>query len=139
MTSATSNVQRALEALQRRDTAALGALYAPDALVMDPLYDQPLRGREAVEKDMQDLLRAFPDMSFSLRSLIVDGNLEAAEWTLRGTHSGPLAGPNGEIAATGRQVELRVATFTRYNARQEAAEESRYYDIAGWMQQLGIA
>ena len=52
---------KAVEIINAHDAKRFAATYAADAVVHDPLYPQPLKGRDAVEQDMVELLRAFPD------------------------------------------------------------------------------
>ena len=129
---------KAVEAVNAHDAKTFAATYAVDAVVHDPLYPQPLKGRDAVEQDMVELVRAFPDLRFTSGPLLQDGATVAAEFTLRGTHQGPLASPDGEIAATGRSMENRGAVFSTFNADGEVSEEHRYYDVAGLLSQLGV-
>jgi len=49
-----------------------------------------------------DWNRAFPDMTFTVEEMIVEGDQLAARYTARGTHEGTLL----EIPGTGAQVEL---------------------------------
>lgn len=127
---------RAVETINAHDVKKFAATYAADAVVYDPFYPQPMKGRDAVEQDMVELLRAFPDMRFSAGPLFQDGDTVAAEFTLRGTHEGPLASPDGEIAATGRPIENHGAVFSTFNAAGEVAEERRYYDAGSLLAQL---
>lgn len=127
---------KAAEAVNAHDAKAFAATYAVDAVVYDPFYPQPLKGRDAVEQDMVELLRAFPDARFTVGPVLEGGDTVAAEFTLRGTHQGPMASPDGEIPATGRSIENRVAVFSTF-ADGEVTEERRYYDAAGLLSQLG--
>jgi steroid delta-isomerase-like uncharacterized protein len=128
-----------VEAVNAHDAKAFAATYAPDAVVHDPLYPQPLKGRDAIEQDMVELLRAFPDARFTWGPLLQDGGTVAGEFTLRGTHLGPLAAPDGEVPATGNPIENSGAVFSRFNAEGEVAEERRYYDVAGLIAKVGLA
>lgn len=130
---------RAVEAVNAHDAKAFAATYAADAVVHDPLYPQPLRGRDAIEQDMVELLRAFPDARFTVGPLLQDGGTVAGEYTLRGTHLGPLATPDGEIPATGNSIDNSGAVFSTFNADGEVIEERRYYDVAGLIGQIGPA
>ena len=49
-----------------------------------------------------------------------------------------MAGPAGEIPATNRPMEVRFAAFLRVTDQGLIAEERRYFDLAGMMQQLGL-
>ena len=105
----------------------------------DPLYPQPLKGRDAIEQDVVDIRRAFPDARFTLRAVIEAGETAAVEYNLIGTHSGPLATPDGEIPATGKQLNMDGAVFSRLDAQGEVVEERRYFDVAGMLTQLGLS
>lgn len=129
---------RAMEAVNAHDAKAFAGTYAADAVVHDPLYPEPLKGRDAIEQDMVELLRAFPDARLTMGPVLQGGETFAAEYTLRGTHQGPLASPGGEIPATGKSIENGVAVFSKFNADGEVSEERRYYDIAGLLAQLGL-
>lgn len=131
-------IARSVDAMNSHDAKAFAATYAADAVVHDPLYPQPLKGRDAIEQDMVELLRAFPDVSLTVGPLFQNGETFAAEYTLRGTHQGPLASPGGEIAATGKSFINNAAVFSTFNADGEVTEERRYYDVAGIMAQLGV-
>jgi steroid delta-isomerase-like uncharacterized protein len=137
--SAKDNYSKAVEAFNKKDAGAFAALYAVDAIVHDPLYPQPLSGRDAIEQDAQEVQRAFPDARFTLTSVVEAGDTAAVEYNLSGTHRGPLATPDGEIPATGKALSNDGAVFSRFNDRGEVVEERRYYDIAGMLAQLGLS
>jgi steroid delta-isomerase-like uncharacterized protein len=137
--SATASYSKAVEAFNKKDARAFAALYAVDAVVHDPLYPQPLRGRDAIEQDVAEVRLAFPDARFTLGSVLEAGETAALEYNLRGTHLGPLATPEGEIPATGKSLSTDGAVFSRFNDRGEIVEERRYYDVAGMLAQLGLS
>lgn len=60
---------KAVEAVNAHDAKAFAGTYSADAVVHDPLYPQPLKGRDAIEQDMVELLRAFPDVTFTVGPL----------------------------------------------------------------------
>jgi hypothetical protein len=49
---------------------------------------------------------AFPDLTQDVRLLVDAGEYAFAEVVARGTHTGPLAAPDGEIAPAGRTIEI---------------------------------
>jgi steroid delta-isomerase-like uncharacterized protein len=136
--NAKDSYERAVKAFNEKDTNGFAALYAADAVIHDPLYPQPLAGRDAIEQDAVDVRRALSDARFTVRRIIVSGETAAVEYNLSGTHDGPLATPDGEIAATGRPLSMDGAVFSRLNAQGEVVEERRYHDVAGMLAQLGI-
>jgi steroid delta-isomerase-like uncharacterized protein len=112
--------------------------YADDAVLYDPQYPEPKRGRDAVKKDIQDFFSAFPDMQFRVVGVTGSGEHCAVQGVGAGTHNGPMEGPQGTIEATGKAVEIPFASFLRLNQAGKIAEERRYYDLAGMMGQLGL-
>lgn len=131
------SVNHQVEALNRHDAEAFSSFYMPDALVDDPQYPEPLQGRDAIRRDIADFVKAFPDLIFTVTTVVERGETVAFEGVGRGTHKGPIAGPSGELPATNRPVKIRFAAFLRLNDQGLIAEERRYFDIAGMMQQLG--
>ena len=132
------SVKEQIEALNRHDAAAFAGFYTPDALVHDPQHAEPLKGRDAIRKDIADFIGAFPDLNFTLKTVVESGDTVAFEGAGKGTHKGPMASPAGEIPATNRPMEFRFAAFLRVNGQGLIAEERRYFDMAGMMQQLGL-
>ena len=132
------SVKEQVAALNRHDAEAFTAFYAPDALIHDPQHPEPLKGRDAIRQDIADFIGAFPDLVFTLKTAVESGDTVAFEGTGTGTQKGPMAGPAGEIPATNRPMEVRFAAFLRVNDQGLIAEERRYFDMAGMMQQLGM-
>jgi steroid delta-isomerase-like uncharacterized protein len=128
------------DAIGKHDLEAHAKLYASDAVAYDPMYPQPLRGRDAIRKDTATFLRGFPDMRFETLTVIEkDERTGSAEIRLSGTHTGPLESPTGEeIPPTKKRVDLKGAAFFRLNERGEIVEERRYYDVGTMLRQLGL-
>ena len=126
-------------AINAHDGPTFASYYADDAVVIDPQYPEPLRGRAAIEQDVGTFLRAFPDLEFALTSMLVDNRLVAAEGKISGTHNGPMQLPGAEeIPATGRRLEFPMAFFSRLDESGKIIEERRYYDLASQQEQLGL-
>jgi steroid delta-isomerase-like uncharacterized protein len=132
-------IERAIDAFNRHDADGYVGTYAEGAVVTDPAYPEPLRGREEVMRDVAAFFRAFPDMQLTLRQHLVSGDTVAVELEMRGTHTGSLSLPDGEIAATGKPVSLPIAAFIALDGQGLATETRRYYDVASLMRQLGLA
>jgi predicted ester cyclase len=82
--------------------------------------------------------RAFPDGKIELLNLVAQGDLVVGEFTGRGTHTGVLKDPTGEIPATGRRVEMSFVEV--YRVRNGKISEGRlYFDTGTVMAQLGIS
>lgn len=129
--------KKAVDAINRHDANAFAALYATGAMAHDPQYPEPLKGRDAIRKDIGDFFQAFLDLQARLVRVLASGDTVASEVELSGTHKGSLAAPTGTIPPTNRRVQLRVAAFDRVEGDM-IMESRRYYDLAGLMQQLGL-
>lgn len=131
---------KTIDAFNRHDAAGFAALYTVGAVVYDPQYPEPLKGQEAIRKDVEAFFKAFPDARISIITTISgeDKDIAASELELTGTHQGPIVTPAGTVPATNRRVSMRVGRFVRVDPQGRIVEESRYYDLAGMMQQLGL-
>ncbi len=58
--------------------------------------------------------------------------------TWRGTHTGPIAGPDGEIPASGKSFETRGCQVIEMDG-DRAKVIRHYFDIGTMMSQLGLA
>jgi steroid delta-isomerase-like uncharacterized protein len=134
----TYSISDQLDALNRHDPDAFAAFYRDDATLIDPAYPEPIRGRDAIHRDFSDFISAFPDLKFTMETVVESGNTIAFNGTGKGTHQGPLVMPEGEIPATGKTVEMSFASFVQVDDDGRIIEERRYYDLAGIMQQLGV-
>lgn len=121
------------------DAAALGAFYAPDVTLVEPMSPEATKGREAVVATGSAFRRAFPDMVWTLTGDPVVG-AGAIGWELRatGTMTGPLPGPDGEIPATGKAFAVDMGIFWTFGADGLITEERAYFDGTGMMAQLGL-
>ena len=114
------------------DADAVAAVFAPDAVLREAGQAEPIRGRDAIRARAAALFAAFPDLRLERLELVIDGDRHADRWLMTGTHRGPLFG----IPATGRQVRVEGATFTRLDAGGLVAEDVHYSDVAGVLAQL---
>jgi predicted ester cyclase len=132
-------VRSMLDALDRGDTAGYAAHYTPDGVSHDPMSPEPAKGREAITAGAAALVRAFPDLQCTVRSVIADGERIAAEVTFAGTNDGPLETPDGDLPPTGRPASLDL--FVRLDCTPDGlvAESRGYCDVAALMTQLGLA
>ena len=90
------------------DPASCAACYSADAIVQDPRYPEPVRGREIVLDAYRYWFQAFPDVRMVATDHIVDGHKIALEWTFEGTHMGEYLGVQGSAR---RVKALNVSHF----------------------------
>jgi steroid delta-isomerase-like uncharacterized protein len=137
--SLTDTVHKINEAFNRHDTGALADFYATDAVVSDPFYTAPLRGKSEIQRDAGDFFRAFPDIKGKIRTVIAKDQAASVQYTVTATHTGPLASPDGDIPPTGKKITLDLAIFSRFNEKGLIIEEDRYYNVRLLLEQLGLA
>ena len=82
-------------------------------------------------------MAAFPDLRHELISFADGGEMVATELRIRGTHTQTLRGPNGDVPATGRQVDFVAANYIRVGDGR-AREWHIYFDQLAFLQQLGL-
>ncbi len=80
---------------------------------------------------------AFPDLRLEIEQLLTDGPAAAAEGTISGTHDGVLHTPNGDVAPTGRAVELRWAAVYVTDG-DTLKSEHLFFDQMDFLGQLGL-
>ncbi len=132
-------VLKLLDAFNRHDAAAFAACYGQDAVVYDPMYQEPLKGKEAIQRDIEEFFRAFPDVHCELQGEpLVAGSDAAMRLHMTGTNQGPLTMPQGEQSATGRPVDLDIAIFCHMGQGDIIEAEHRYFDMARILGQLGL-
>jgi len=80
---------------------------------------------------------AMPDGRHTVTGVVQDGDLLAIEGIWTGTHTGPLATPDGEVPPTGRAVTM---PFCAVGTQREdrLAEVTVHLDQLGMLAQLGL-
>jgi len=121
------------------DAEALGKLYTEDAVMIMSGEPEPIKGRRAIVKSQAAFYRAMPDFKVEFTSILFSGNHIIFEGISRGTHTGPLSIPGGEIPPTGKKVVLKFVFIARVNADGLIEEDRTYYDTGEMMKQLGLA
>jgi predicted ester cyclase len=136
--SAIDAIQRTIDALNSRDADAFAGEFSDAAVLIDPASPGPIVGREAVRRDVEGFFEAFPDLRVTLGRVLVSGQEAAFEIAIRGTHTGPLEGPGGDIPPTGKRIEMGVGIFSRFGADGHFVESRRFYDQLALLTQLGL-
>jgi steroid delta-isomerase-like uncharacterized protein len=129
-------IKEGITAFNQGDLEGAIAPYAADAEVVDPTGTY--KGKPQILRSIQSWHTAFPDAKGEVTNQIGHEDQVLTEVTFRGTHSGPLAGPAGTLPATGKKTEMRVAYVDQFRDGKVWRERA-YFDLAGLMQQLGLA
>jgi len=120
------------------DPVALANLYTQDAVMIQSGEPGPIRGRAALEKTYKAIFRAFSDWKVEFSSIIFSGDTIVFEGISHGIFTGPMTTPEGEVAPTGKSVNLRFAFFAKISPDGLIAEDRTYFDSLDQMKQLGL-
>ena len=129
---------KAMEAFNNHDAEKVVVFYAPDAILIDPSYNEPQIGRDAIRKDYEKLFRSFPDILVSRQKFLVNDSTASWEIKLTGTNTGPIETPDGTIPPTDRPFELLASIFAEIDSEGRFHRVRRYYDNFTLMKQLGL-
>lgn len=133
-----ARVARALnEAYNARDMVAATKLVTVDARLINMATGETFVGEQGVQQFLQGWATTFPDSNVETTTVIADDNAVAMEFTGRGSQTGPLQTPTGEIPPTGRRVEVPFVQVLKLQSGK-ITEARLYFDVAGMLQQLGI-
>ena len=121
------------EALARHDADAAGSVYALDAVVESPIGGGTVRGRDANTEVLRTLFRAFPDVTFEMEGLLVDGDRVAEQTMMSGTDDGGFMG----MPPTRKPFQLRLISMCEVRDG-EIVYERRIYDFTGLLLQIGV-
>jgi steroid delta-isomerase-like uncharacterized protein len=86
---------------------------------------------------LQSWATAFPDSQVETTAVVADAASAAMEFRGRGTHTGPLAGPAGDIPPTGRSVDVPFVMYMEFDAGK-IARGRLYFDLVTLLQQIGV-
>ena len=94
-------------------------------------------GHQPFREYLEIFKRAMPDAHAVIESLFEAGETVIVEGRFVGTHTGPLASPDGDLEPTGARVDLRFADCSRLQNGQIVSYHT-YYDQLGLLTQLGL-
>jgi predicted ester cyclase len=137
MTSAKEILERNITAVNGRDLEGYLANQQPDVEFVLP-GGITLRGREQVGQYTEAMWAAFPDAALTFGQQVLTDDGAATEVVFSGTHTGPMATPNGPLAPTGKRVNVRSVSILRFEDGRIASEHV-YMDQLELMTQLGLA
>ena len=130
-------LDRAMAVYNDGDLDGYVDLYTDDAVLTTP--EGVFKGRDELRERFARELRALSDISFTMNSYVESGDMFADEFTLVGTHTGPLRMPDGsELAPTGHRLEIKgmEMVFVRDG---KMVVDNLYYDNISVITQLGLS
>lgn len=137
MTTPKEILERNITAVNGRDLEGYLANQQPDVEFVLP-GGVTLRGREEVGQYTEAMWAAFPDAALTFGQQFLGDDGAATEVVLSGTHTGPMATPNGQLAPTGKQVNVHSVSILRFEDGRIASEHV-YFDQLELLTQLGLA
>lgn len=153
-TSASTKEQRNMELMQTLDDAWNAGPSSPlwetfkkrhveDVKVYWPGGAPPTLGRHSHDAEAIEFFKAFPDQHLDNRPykiFFASGDYTASVARFTGTFSGPMKGPDGKlIQPTNKKFEVEFCTIARWNDKGEIIEERLFYDLVGFMKQIGLS
>ena len=123
-------IRRLYDAFNTVDLKAIDEALAADVVDLLPLKGQA-SGVEGFKERLIRLRKSFPDLSFTIETMIAEGDMVAERSTLRGTHSGTFMG----VPTTGKQVRGTMMAFNKI-ADGKVVERGRIINVFGLMQQI---
>jgi predicted ester cyclase len=109
-------------------------VFTSDCVVHMTGVAEPVRGIGPWKDLVGGLLRAFPDMHFTVEDQLIQGDRVAFRWRATGTHTGPL----GAAPPTGKTVVLDGLIMDRMTDGK-VRERWEQWDQPLMLQQLGFA
>jgi steroid delta-isomerase-like uncharacterized protein len=137
MTTAKQILERNITAVNGRDLDGYLANQQPDVEFVLP-GGVTIRGREQVGQYTEAMWTAFPDAILTFGRQFLGDEGAATEVVLSGTHTGPMATPNGPLPATGKRVTVHSVSILRFEDGRIASEHV-YFDQLELLTQLGLA
>lgn len=117
------------------DGGGFRALFTEDGTFSDMSNALTVRG-DQIPEAVAGLASAFPDIHRELLAVHAVGDVVAVELRIRGTHLGGFPTPVGEIAPTGRRIDVPAADL--WYLRDGKVEAFKCYNAANvWLAQLG--
>ena len=129
-------VSRFYQSFDSGDIDAALAVFSDELETTDPGMGT-VYGLEPFRAYLETLRRAMPDARAVVEQMYEVGDAVIVEGRLVGTHTGPLAGPDGDVGPTGASVDLRFADVSRLQDARIVSYHT-YYDQLGLLTQLGL-
>jgi steroid delta-isomerase-like uncharacterized protein len=131
-------VRRSLETWNADDRAGHRATYADGAVLKEHATGREIVGGDAIAEAHFAWRAAFPGIRGDIENLVAAGDQVVYETIWKGTHSGPLATPDGQtIPPTGKDVALPACLVMTVRGDQ-IVEQHHYFDMVTMLTQLGV-
>ena len=130
------------DAWNAQDVETFAKRHRDDVVVRWPGGQPPTQGIAAHTQEALDFFRTFPDQHLDNRpykTFFASGDWTCSIARFTGTMTGPMTGPDGtEIPPTGKPFEVDFCTVARWDDKGQIIEENLFYDLVGFMKQIGL-
>jgi predicted ester cyclase len=113
------------------------AFFAQDCEIIDVPSGMTTRGPDGYKQLILFFEEGFPGSRIEITNLIATEDQAVVEFVGRGTNTGSLHLPTGDLPPTGRAAELWFCDVYRLRSGKIVRYRS-YYDALGFMQQPGL-
>lgn len=129
----------ALEAFEAHDMDRFVSFMSETVVDHVPGRSEPLRGREAVREDNIGFLAMYPDVTFEITQIFGNGNMVCAQGIVKGTNTGSLPGPDGQVLPPTNRSFRVPACFVAKIEDGRISEIYEYLDRLEFSSQLGTS
>jgi len=134
-----ANVAKAsVNAYNEKNWEKAHASLTPDCVYDEVATNRKVNGVNDTLAAWQGWAKALPDSKATFDNQFVADNTVVLELTWRGTHTGPLPTPRGEIAPTGKTIAVRACQVIEVSG-ERAKSLRHYFDMTTLLQQLGVS
>ena len=96
-----------------------------------------IRGAAAFEEFSKPFFEAFPDATMHPASWVETDDTVVVEGSFRGTHTGTLRSPDGDVPPTNKALDLKFVDIFRV-ADGKVVQHHVYFDRLDFAMQLGL-
>ena len=130
------------DAWNAQDVQTFAKRHRDDVVVRWP-GQPPTHGIKAHTQEAIDFFKTFPDQHLDnrpYRTFFASGDWTCSIARFTGTMTGPMKGSDGkEIPPTGKSFEVDFCTVARWDDKGQIIEENLFYDLVGFMKQIGLS
>ena len=136
MGEARTLAEKHYEGANNHDLSAANSVHADDLEGYVPGAGA-LKGAEAFDQFSRPFFEAFPDASMHPVNWIETDDTVVVEGSFRGTHTGVLHSPEGDVPPTQRPLDLKFVDVFRVKDGKVVSHHV-YFDRLDFMAQLGL-
>ncbi len=125
------------DAFNRRDNAKSLSLVTEDVKWMNIPFNVNYAGHKGYREFLNNWTTAMPDCKVEIVNVVGSEEWTVVEFIGRGTHTGPLVGPQTTIPATQKKLDMKFCELLRIKDGQ-IAEAHLYFDAATLLRQFGL-